>query len=312
MQRTMKYHVLMNNNALKDNNNAFRNNNNMQSNDIHNQETPSTQKYDMQRSYIYRIHSYHTISRTFVLTLLFIWLYSMTSLAYGWRQDDTGWRFETYKVDVYTTNEWIHGQDGNWYYIGEDSYMAVDTLVLANRQYVDKTGALVLDSEIDEATMAVRSKSKPLVIFDKSTHFLQVWVKGRKVYQCMGTSGLGKSFDDKQFMGDGITPIGEYYITVKNTQSKYYKSLGISYPNAEDAARGLANGYIDQQKYNEIVDAQNRGVQPDWSSGMGGAIMIHGHLNPRDTSAGCITISNDDVDAIWKFLPVGSTVIIQP
>src|SRR5262245_43449163 len=35
----------------------------------------------------------------------------------------------------------------------------------------------------------------------------------------------------KRKQGDGATPEGEYYITHKNQRSKFYLSLGLSYPN---------------------------------------------------------------------------------
>jgi murein L,D-transpeptidase YafK len=52
---------------------------------------------------------------------------------------------------------------------------------------------------------------------------------------------LGRnSSADKSVEGDQATPLGEFYICAKNPRSKYFLSLCISYPNAEDAERGLA------------------------------------------------------------------------
>ena len=57
--------------------------------------------------------------------------------------------------------------------------------------------------------------------------------------------GLGFSpVADKQREGDGATPEGDFYVFVKNNKSAYYLSLGVSYPNAEDAERGLRDGLI--------------------------------------------------------------------
>ena len=57
--------------------------------------------------------------------------------------------------------------------------------------------------------------------------------------------GLGFSpVADKMREGDGATPEGEFYIFVKNNKSAYYLSLGVSYPNVEDAERGLRDGLI--------------------------------------------------------------------
>ncbi len=61
-------------------------------------------------------------------------------------------------------------------------------------------------------------------------------------------AGLGFSpVADKKQEGDGATPEGEFYVFVKNNRSAYYLSLGISYPNVEDAERGLRDGLINQR-----------------------------------------------------------------
>src|SRR5437763_16522930 len=52
--------------------------------------------------------------------------------------------------------------------------------------------------------------------------------------------GLGLSpIGDKVREGDRRTPEGDFYIFTKNDRSAYYLSLGISYPNAAHARRGL-------------------------------------------------------------------------
>ena len=57
--------------------------------------------------------------------------------------------------------------------------------------------------------------------------------------------GLGFSpTGDKVRQGDGRTPEGSFYVCVKNAASKFYLSLGLSYPGREHAARGLRDGVI--------------------------------------------------------------------
>ncbi len=64
--------------------------------------------------------------------------------------------------------------------------------------------------------------------------------------------GLGFSpVADKQREGDGATPEGEFYVFVKNDKSAYYLSLGVSYPNVEDAERGLRDGLITKAQYDD-------------------------------------------------------------
>jgi len=66
--------------------------------------------------------------------------------------------------------------------------------------------------------------------------------------------GLGPNpYKDKELEGDGCTPEGEFYICTRNPRSKFTRSLGISYPNREDADRGLKAGLISKQEYLKIV-----------------------------------------------------------
>ena len=48
---------------------------------------------------------------------------------------------------------------------------------------------------------------------------------------------------DKVQEGDEITPSGSFYVCTRNDQSICYLALGLSYPNAEDAERGLRDGH---------------------------------------------------------------------
>jgi murein L,D-transpeptidase YafK len=101
----------------------------------------------------------------------------------------------------------------------------------------------------------------------------------------------------KQRQGDGRTPEGVFTIDRKNAASAFHLSLGISYPTTDDVKRARAGGY----------DA-------------GGDIMIHGQPNglpehkvmPTDWTAGCIAISNADIEEIFAATTVGTRVIIKP
>lgn len=103
----------------------------------------------------------------------------------------------------------------------------------------------------------------------------------------------------KQQEGDGRTPEGIYWIDWRNPQSKYHLSLHISYPNAEDTQAAAV-----------------RGVSP------GGDIMIHGLPNgvgvigkvhlAKDWTAGCIAVTNAEIEEIWAAVPDGAEVEIRP
>ena len=100
---------------------------------------------------------------------------------------------------------------------------------------------------------------------------------------------------DKQFQGDGKTPEGRYTIDRRNARSMFHLSLGISYPNAQDAAF-----------------AHSQGRSP------GGDIFIHGQPNNLpvgrmmgDWTDGCIAVSNAEIEELWNAVPDGTPIEIR-
>lgn len=123
--------------------------------------------------------------------------------------------------------------------------------------------------------------------------------------------GRQSATGDKVKEGDEITPSGSFYVCTRNDKSQYYLALGLSYPNIEDAERGLSAGLITQEQYQAIVDANKAGVTPPWDTPLGGAIEIHGNQGDRGT-AGCIAMTNDVMDILWSYCAVGVPVTIGP
>ncbi|MHC4662493.1 MAG: L,D-transpeptidase family protein [Planctomycetota bacterium] len=113
--------------------------------------------------------------------------------------------------------------------------------------------------------------------------------------------------------GDGRTPEGDYYICTKNPESKYYLSLGISYPGIPDAGRGLEEGAITQKQHDKIVDACERWRCPPWKTALGGEICIHGRgKKGKDWTLGCIALQNADMKYLFDNVPVQTPVVIVP
>jgi len=151
----------------------------------------------------------------------------------------------------------------------------------------------------------------PRLVVKKAERILELW--DDDILLATYSIGLGwEPEGDKEMEGDGRTPEGEYYICSRNDQSHYYLSLGVSYPNAEDAQRGLDAGRIDRDTYDEIVSAISRGRRPPWNTDMGGEIMIHGMGGDRDWTAGCIAVDNDVMDILWDNCPTGTPLTILP
>lgn len=99
---------------------------------------------------------------------------------------------------------------------------------------------------------------------------------------------------DKKIEGDGKTPEGTYIIDRRNPNSRFHLSLGISYPNAED-----------------IAEAKALGKSP------GGDIFIHGQPNEerakgRDWTAGCIAVTNREMEQIYAMVEIGTPITIRP
>jgi Uncharacterized protein conserved in bacteria len=122
----------------------------------------------------------------------------------------------------------------------------------------------------------------------------------------LGFSPRGKKVRD----GDGRTPEGRYYICTKNEQSKFTLFLGLSYPNTDDAAKGLAGGLITSDEYEKIASAIAAGKRPDWETALGGKIGIHGMGTSRDWTAGCVAMEDEDIKWLWDHTEIGDTVDI--
>ena len=154
-------------------------------------------------------------------------------------------------------------------------------------------------------------KGKARIVVKKSLRILELW-QGNSL---VGSYSIGLGWNPvghKQVEGDGKTPEGEYYVCFRNGNSKFYKALGVSYPNKSDAAAALADGRIDQSTYNRIARAIDRGECPDWYTALGGNILIHGLGGTSDWTAGCVGVDNDVMDILYDYCPMGTRITILP
>ncbi len=121
---------------------------------------------------------------------------------------------------------------------------------------------------------------------------------------------------DKAVEGDEATPVGEFYICAKNPRSKFFLSLCISYPNAEDAQRGLAAGLISAGEHANILAAIRALRMPPQRTGLGGEIYIHGqdaaqpHGRSKDWTRGCIALDNNSMQELYDRVGIGTPVLI--
>lgn len=151
-----------------------------------------------------------------------------------------------------------------------------------------------------QSSSKFRSYSGPpvtQVVINKGERKMYLF-SGRKVLKQYNI-GLGFAPDGpKMFEGDGKTPEGTYFIDRKNPNSRYYLSVGISYPSPSDEAR-----------------AASYGMAP------GRDIFIHGwgtdgknasDRKIKDWTAGCIAINDREIEEVFAMLQPGVVVVINP
>lgn len=153
------------------------------------------------------------------------------------------------------------------------------------------------------------------IVVEKSKHLLTMYNGDAVIAQY--SVGLASHYTEgaKQQEGDKRNPEGEYEVCVLNNESKFYLALGLNYPNANDAKRGLDSGLITQAEYDDIMSALNAGQVPNWYTKLGGQIMIHGQKGnlggQTDWTTGCVAVNNQVMDILWKYCKVGTKVTIR-
>jgi len=178
----------------------------------------------------------------------------------------------------------------------------------ACREVVESSEMSTVQSERSQLAVPLE---RPRIVVRKAARRLDLY-SGDKLLRTY-KAGLGFSpVADKKQEGDGATPEGEFYVFVKNNKSAYYLSLGISYPNAEDADRGLRDGLINRAQHRAITEAIRTRTAPPQYTKLGGLIYIHGHGAQSDWTWGCVALENEDIRELFDAVTVGTPVTIQP
>jgi murein L,D-transpeptidase YafK len=132
----------------------------------------------------------------------------------------------------------------------------------------------------------------------KSRRMMFLYSDGRVIRKyriALGRNPVGPKLKE----GDGRTPEGRYIIDSRNPASRFHLALHISYPNEIDSRV-----------------TKMAGNDP------GGGIFIHGtgekyawmgkyHVL-KDWTEGCIAVTNEEIEEIWRLVPDGTTVDIVP
>ena len=111
----------------------------------------------------------------------------------------------------------------------------------------------------------------------------------------LGSGGLAP----KRRQGDHRTPEGLYTIDYRNPASRYHLALHISYPQQTDMQRARQLGL------NPGGDIMIHGLGPGFS--WAGALQSH-----YDWTDGCIAVTDQEIEEIWRVVPDGTPVEIEP
>lgn len=156
------------------------------------------------------------------------------------------------------------------------------------RSYANGREVSVLVNLLNADAVVVKKKERKLYL-----------LKNGKAYRTYDVSLGASPVGHKQTAGDKRTPEGRYVLGSRDENSRFYKSIHISYPNQEDLQRAQQTG----------IDA-------------GEAIMIHGQpngfawawwlLNLWDWTNGSVAVNNQDMDEIWSLVDNGTPIEITP
>lgn len=156
----------------------------------------------------------------------------------------------------------------------------------------------IADLERKVLECAVKTRAVTRILIEKGDRRLTLFSRNEALKSYRIALG-GAPSGPKEREGDNKTPEGAYVIDSKNGNSQYHLSLHISYPNERDKKR-----------------AQELGVSP------GGDIMIHGIKNgfswvgdsqaDADWTRGCVAVSDEEIEEIYKLVQIGTAVEIRP
>lgn len=131
-------------------------------------------------------------------------------------------------------------------------------------------------------SIVVIKKHRDMILYSKGSIY--------KTYKI----ALGKKKLPKEKEGDRRTREGNYVISSKNQNSKYYKNLGINYPNKNDLILKRTGG-----------DIKIHGIK----NGFGFLGGLHRVFNWTD---GCIAVTNKEMEELYNLIEEKTIINIKP
>jgi lipoprotein-anchoring transpeptidase ErfK/SrfK len=184
----------------------------------------------------------------------------------------------------------------------EKNYKQANDLITDSNQKAERLVTTWFDGHDywqRQARQAIEQSAggKKVIIVDKLAHTCTVYQnrKAIKTFDAeLGINWMG----DKKWRGDKATPEGNYRVTKKKSgaETKFNKALLIDYPNDEDRDQ------FQKAKKNGSIPAR---------ADIGGLIEIHGGGGKGvDWTDGCVALSDEDMESLYKLVSVGTPVVI--
>jgi murein L,D-transpeptidase YafK len=158
-----------------------------------------------------------------------------------------------------------------------------------------------------KTSKAKKSSAMPVspirIVVDKSSYELYVY-DAKGWYATYPVVFGNPSLGDKKMEGDRQTPEGTYHIAAKKVHNKWCRFMALDYPT--------------QQDLEKFEERKRRGEVPRTAS-PGGGIGIHGTWphegfvidRYKNWTNGCISLKNEDVEELYTYVPIGTSITIR-
>lgn len=145
--------------------------------------------------------------------------------------------------------------------------------------------------------IAATADSSFNIFIDKFNYVLEAR-NGKKLLKRYPISLGENPFSRKLHQDNLTTPEGAYKVVYIKESSKYYKAIGLNYPNSVDSLR-----YSEAKRNNLIPSSNGKTLS------IGSAIQIHGGGISANWTFGCIAMRDSDID---ELLSIKKNLLMTP
>ena len=136
------------------------------------------------------------------------------------------------------------------------------------------------------------------ILIEKAARRLTLF-RGTTVVQSYAVSLGLAPVGAKEREGDQRTPEGHYRVTEHKVDSSFHRALRVSYPEAGDVTRAAQHGYAPG------FDIMIHGLPNDWG------VLGRTHRF-RDWTAGCIALTNAEIEEVFRVVTPEAQIEIRP